>query len=823
MPSSRSSNNATLAASVAIITTIAVVSAVLFRQRNTKDKKDLGGLEDELKELDLKEETAPDDNNNNKTHSTLEKQADEEGILVKPIGTVNSIYRLCVGTPRQGLLAPDARGRIQLAKFGDANAGDAVIGLEEYSHIWVLFHFHLNTQSKNSKRVKTKVAPPALGGKKVGILATRTPHRFNPIGITLCKLDKIERKNKEVVLHVSGLDLVDGTPIFDIKPYVPFYDSVDLNNVKLPPWVPEGLSTRRNVTITQLAQEELKDLLQNNSEALQFYGKKHGDKSLEGTVDVVTECIRQVLAVDVRSSYQTKKARQGKFQAERSARLEDKDAAQNAIQNICTQQLDNLLIQYTVTEAADRQNSQSQGSGAEDGVFVKSIQLLKTKEEAEAAMEKASEEIEPEEVKVREVTFSSPKKQPPADSGDYPTLKKYWNEAANENPEEISPTKKIISRNGVESSSSDAYAEAAKKLAEEEGKRAEEKTRLKVEAEAAKKLAEEEAKRAEEQTRLEVEAEAAKKLAEEEAKQAEEQAKLKAEAAAAEAAKKLAEEEAKRAEEQTRLKVEAEAATEAAKKLAEDEAKQAEDQAKLKAEAEAAKKLAEEEEDAWVADLAKEAEAATEAAKKLAEEEAKQAEEEAKLKAEAAAEEAKKLAEEEEAAWVADLAEARAAREVMEAEDERVAAEEQRLAEEKAEKEKIIAAEKAAMENKLAEEKAANEKSLADEKAAKEQKLAEEKNATEQAEEQARLKAEVKAAVEAEKELVAANAVEAAKASTKNEEPQVAVAEESQTPWEPGMVTCSVCAAAKAKSEYSKVQLKKKTFKCKECVAKQTS
>ena len=259
-------------------------------------------------------------------------------------------------------------------------------------------------------------------------------------------------------------------------------------------------------------------------------------------------------------------------------------------------------------------------------------------------LEKASEGIEPEEVKVREVTFSSPKKQPPADSGDYPTLKKYWNEAANENPEEISPTKKIISRNGVESSSSDAYAEAAKKLAEEE-----------------------------------------------------------------------------------------------------------------------------------------------------------------------------------EAAWVADLAEARAAREVMEAEDERVAAEEQRLAEEKAEKEKIIAAEKAAMENKLAEEKAANEKSLADEKAAKEQKLAEEKNATEQAEEQARLKAEVKAAVEAEKELVAANAVEAAKASTKNEEPQVAVAEESQTPWEPGMVTCSVCAAAKAKSEYSKVQLKKKTFKCKECVAKQTS
>jgi tRNA-Thr(GGU) m(6)t(6)A37 methyltransferase TsaA len=356
-------------------------------------------IEDEIKELDLEEETTPD-NNDNKIRTTVEKQAFEEGILIKPIGTVNSIYRLCIGTPRQGLLAPDARGRIRLTKLG----GDAVIGLEGYSHIWVLFCFHLNNQSKNSKRVKLKVAPPALGGKKVGILATRTPHRFNPTGMTLCKLDKIQKKNNEVVLHVSGLDLIDGTPVFDIKPYVPFYDSVDVNNVKLPPWVPEGLSTQRNVTITQFAQDELKDLLQKDPEALEFYGKKHGDMSLEGTVDVVTECIRQVLAVDVRSSHQTKKAREGKFQAERSALLGDTDAAQAPFQDICTQQLDNLLIQYTVTEAADRQNSQSEGSGAEDAVFVKSIQLLKTKEKAEAAMEKASEDIAAEKAKARGAT-----------------------------------------------------------------------------------------------------------------------------------------------------------------------------------------------------------------------------------------------------------------------------------------------------------------------------------------------------------------------------------------------------------------------------------
>jgi tRNA-Thr(GGU) m(6)t(6)A37 methyltransferase TsaA len=929
---------------VAIITAIAVVSAVIFRQqRNPKNKKDLDDLKDELK--DLEEETTSDNNNDNKVRPTLEKQVFEEGILVKPIGTVNSIYRLCVGTPRQGLLAPDARGRIQLAKFGDAKTGDAVIGLEGYSHIWVLFCFHLNTQSKNSKRVKTKVAPPALGGKKVGILATRTPHRFNPIGITLCRLDKIEKKNNEVVLHVSGLDLVDGTPIFDIKPYVPFYDSVDVNNVKLPPWVPEGLSTRRNVTITQLAQEELKNLLQKNSEALQFYGKKHGDKSLEGTVDVVTECIRQVLAVDVRSSYQTKKAREGKFQAERSARIEDKDAAQSPILNICTQQLDNLLIQYTVTEAADRQNSQSEGSGAEDLVFVKSIQLLKTKEEAEAAMEKASEDIAAEEAKAREVKeamvrgviLSSPKKQPPADSGDYPTLKKYWNEAATENPKEIRPTdrkhfqssQKNTPTNGVASSSSVAAgdsgaAAAAKRLAEE---KATEEAKI---AEA-KKRAEEKANQAAEQKRI-VEAKAAEdaKLAEvnriTEEKVADEAKVAEAKIIAEEEAAKEAD--AKKAAEEARIAAEAETKKLAGAKVAE-EARVAEEKRIAEEKAGAEKKLVEEKaaEGKKLADekaskekkLAEEKILADETAakeKKLAEEkvanEKKVAEEktanekklaeEKKLAAEKAASE-NKLSEEKDAKEK-KLADEKSAKKELLAKEKKLANEkaagENKLAEEKAAKEKSLADEKAEKEKELteekslAEEKAANEKKLAEEKSiaeenaanakklAKEKKLAEEKTASEKelaeekpgiekklaakekqlaevkklAEENAVNKkklAEEKAAKEKKladekaakekkiaeekaieaRKLAEANAAEAAnaKATTKKEEPQVA--EEPQATSNGGngkaasqaddMVTCSVCAVPKTKSDYTKTQLKKKTFKCKECIAKQTS
>jgi hypothetical protein len=241
----------------------------------------------------------------------------------------------------------------------------------------------------------------------------------------------------------------------------------------------------------------------------------------------------------------------------------------------------------------------------------------------------------------------------------------------------------------------ESAAEAFKKLAEEEAKRAEEEASLKVEAEAkataevAKKLADEEAQRADEQARLRVEAEAkaadeeANKRAEEEAKQADKVTRLKAEEvkAAEEAAMKLSEDGAKRVEEQVRVKVEAEAkakaAAEEAKKLAEEEAKRAKVQARLKVEAEA--KAAEEEAKKLAGDETKpaelpyssplplqrldydqeytrlkakvEAKAAAKAAKKLAREEAKGAEEQARLQVEAkaktAAEAAKKVAEEE--------------------------------------------------------------------------------------------------------------------------------------------------------------------------------
>ena len=326
---------------------------------------------------------------------TIEDELEADGgIFLRRVGTIRSIYRLCVGTPRQGLLVPNARGYIELEKIGDSSLASSIIGLEGYSHIWILFIFHLNTKSSNPKRIKSKISPPALGGEKVGIYATRSPHRYNPIGITLCKIDRIEiipktanNQEEKVVIHISGLDLVDGTPVLDIKPFVPTYDSVvPMEDVKLPSWVEGGLATHRNVVVGQDAQNDLLAILNDNKNALQFYGRNRydGDEtSVQETVVYVVECIRQVLAIDVRSNFQTKKAREGKFQAEKAKRLQGAVSASGTevLSEVCTQQLDNLLIQYIVVdETSNAKRSSSAGSGAEDKVTVISIKLLEEEE-----------------------------------------------------------------------------------------------------------------------------------------------------------------------------------------------------------------------------------------------------------------------------------------------------------------------------------------------------------------------------------------------------------------------------------------------------------
>lgn len=125
------------------------------------------------------------------------------------------------GIPRQSMLVPSLRGEIRFEK--QFRSPDAVRGIEEYSHLWLLWGF-----SKAQKEtISLTVAPPRLGGKeKKGVFATRSPFRPNAIGLSSVRLEEVRYEaGGEPVLIVSGADLLDGTPIYDIKPYLPYTDS----------------------------------------------------------------------------------------------------------------------------------------------------------------------------------------------------------------------------------------------------------------------------------------------------------------------------------------------------------------------------------------------------------------------------------------------------------------------------------------------------------------------------------------------------------------------------------------------------------------------
>jgi tRNA-Thr(GGU) m(6)t(6)A37 methyltransferase TsaA len=135
------------------------------------------------------------------------------------IGIVTSCFPEKFGVPRQSGLAPDARAELVLQP--PYNRVEMVQGLEKFSHIWVQFIFHHSV----AEGWKTTVRPPRLGGReRRGVLATRSPHRPNHLGLSVVRLHGISTKAGKVVLRLGGVDLLDGTPVIDIKPYIPYCD-----------------------------------------------------------------------------------------------------------------------------------------------------------------------------------------------------------------------------------------------------------------------------------------------------------------------------------------------------------------------------------------------------------------------------------------------------------------------------------------------------------------------------------------------------------------------------------------------------------------------
>lgn len=134
----------------------------------------------------------------------------------KPIGFIKSCYPDKFGVPRQSGLVKQTVS--ELAILPEWQPEFALQGLEDYSHVWVSFIFHLNTNTK----YHPKIHPPRLKGEAIGVFATRSPHRPNPLGLSLATIERIEGTK----IYLGGLDLVDGTPILDIKPYLPQFESL---------------------------------------------------------------------------------------------------------------------------------------------------------------------------------------------------------------------------------------------------------------------------------------------------------------------------------------------------------------------------------------------------------------------------------------------------------------------------------------------------------------------------------------------------------------------------------------------------------------------
>ena len=215
------------------------------------------------------------------TMTTLADDAETplQSFQFNSIATIESPYKEKFAIPRQPNLVSAAKGKVIFT--GKANNSELVRDIAQFSHLWLLFVFH-GTQAQGWKPL---VRPPRLGGNvKTGVLATRSTFRPNPIGMSVVKLDKVTIENKQSVLHISGLDLLDGTPIIDIKPYVPYSDAIYDADAGFAQQQPQA---SLNVVFSNQAQTDLSQYQSNNNE--------------------LTLLIEQILAQDPRPAYKQNK------------------------------------------------------------------------------------------------------------------------------------------------------------------------------------------------------------------------------------------------------------------------------------------------------------------------------------------------------------------------------------------------------------------------------------------------------------------------------------------------------------------------------------
>lgn len=140
---------------------------------------------------------------------------------MNPIARIYTDFPTKFGIPRQSDMVESLKGTIVFEP--EYRNAEALRGIEDFSHIWLIWEFSEALRDGWSPTVR----PPRLGGNtRMGVFATRSPFRPNPIGLSVVKLDKVDLHTEQgPILHVSGVDMVSGTPVFDIKPYIPYTDS----------------------------------------------------------------------------------------------------------------------------------------------------------------------------------------------------------------------------------------------------------------------------------------------------------------------------------------------------------------------------------------------------------------------------------------------------------------------------------------------------------------------------------------------------------------------------------------------------------------------
>ena len=210
------------------------------------------------------------------SHQTipLPEESLEHSTQLDFIGYLRTPFRQKFGVPRQAGLV-DVPGVIEMRPPWDELA--YFEGLEEVSHLWVTFLFHQNRDQGWRGRVR----PPRLGGnRRLGVFATRSPFRPNHLGLSVLRLTRIEsRGSRGVKLHVSGVDMVDGTPVLDIKPYIPYADAV--------PGARGGFATRApEARLAVQFDSEVENLLE----------------TLDSGADL-RELVRSLIALDPRPAY----------------------------------------------------------------------------------------------------------------------------------------------------------------------------------------------------------------------------------------------------------------------------------------------------------------------------------------------------------------------------------------------------------------------------------------------------------------------------------------------------------------------------------------